>query len=209
VLERGPATSPLFKAFFRAVQEGGYQLTTDVNGFRQEGFAPFDRNIHRGRRLSAARAYLHPVMTRANLEVRCRAFVNRVIFQGTRAVGVEVREGDQMRKVFGKEVILCGGAFNSPQLLQLSGVGNADELRALGAPWWPTCPAWERTSRTTSRSTSSTRARSPVSVAPALKWRNRPMVGAKWLFLRSGPGATNHFEAGASRAATTTWPTRT
>ena len=61
VLERGPATSPLFDAFFEAVQQAGYPLTDDVNGYRQEGFAPFDRNIHRGRRLSAARAYLHPV----------------------------------------------------------------------------------------------------------------------------------------------------
>ena len=75
VLERGPATSPLFQAFFEAVQEAGYPLTDDVNGFRQEGFAAFDRNIHRGRRLSAARAYLHPVLRRPNLEVRCRAFV--------------------------------------------------------------------------------------------------------------------------------------
>ena len=90
VLERGPATNPLFEAFFEAVQQAGYPLTDDVNGYRQEGFAAFDRNIHRGRRLSAARAYLHPVMRRPNLEVRCRAFVNRVLFDGTRAVGVEV-----------------------------------------------------------------------------------------------------------------------
>jgi choline dehydrogenase len=196
VLERGPASSPLFKAFFRAVQEGGYQLTTDVNGFRQEGFAPFDRTIHRGRRLSAARAYLHPVMTRANLEVRCRVMVNRVIFQGTRAVGVEVREGDQMRKVFGKEVILCGGAFNSPQLLQLSGVGNADELRALGAPVVADLPGVGENLQDHLEVYIQYSCTQPVSVAPALKWRNRPMVGAKWLFLRSGPGATNHFEGG-------------
>ena len=90
VLERGPATSPLFQAFFEAVQQAGYPLTDDVNGYRQEGFAAFDRNIHRGRRLSAARAYLHPVMHRPNLDVRCRAFVNRVLFDGARAVGVEV-----------------------------------------------------------------------------------------------------------------------
>ena len=70
VLERGPATSPLFGAFFEAVQQAGYPLTDDVNGYRQEGFAPFDRNIRNGRRLSAARAYLHPVMSRPNLDVR-------------------------------------------------------------------------------------------------------------------------------------------
>ena len=95
VLERGPATSPLFKAFFAAVQQAGYQLTDDVNGYRQEGFAPFDRNIHRGRRLSAARAYLYPVMQRPNLTVATRAFVTKIIFDGTRAVGVEFRHEAQ------------------------------------------------------------------------------------------------------------------
>src|SRR5213079_2281064 len=92
VLERGPASSPLFTAFFEAVQQAGYELTKDVNGYRQEGFAPFDRTIWRGRRWSAARAYLSPVMRRPNLEVRCRAFVTRILFEGTRAVGVEVVE---------------------------------------------------------------------------------------------------------------------
>src|SRR3954466_14100569 len=89
VLERGPATSPLFRAFFAACQEAGYPLTKDVNGYQQEGFAPFDRNIHNGRRYSAAVAYLHPVMDRPNLEVRTGAMVNRVLFSGTRATGVE------------------------------------------------------------------------------------------------------------------------
>src|SRR5213595_2028970 len=93
VLERGPVTNPLFGAFFQAVQEAGYPLTDDVNGYRQEGFAAFDRNIRRGRRLSAARAYLHPVMNRPNLGVKTRAFVTRVLFDGTRAVGVEYTHG--------------------------------------------------------------------------------------------------------------------
>jgi choline dehydrogenase len=114
VLERGPATSPLFKAFFGAVQEAGYELTNDVNGYRQEGFAAFDRTIHRGRRLSAARAYLHPVMGRANLEVQCRTAVSKVLFDGQRAVGVEVQQRGVTRQIHAGEVILCGGAFNSP-----------------------------------------------------------------------------------------------
>src|SRR6476660_3571844 len=113
ILERGPATSPLFRAFFAAVQEAGYTLTEDVNGYRQEGFAPFDRNIHRGRRLSAARAYLHPVMSRRNLDVRTRAFVTRILFEGTRAVGVEYTHGTGEVKVArAGEVVLCGGAIN-------------------------------------------------------------------------------------------------
>src|SRR5205085_8138953 len=124
VLERGPATNPLFTAFFEAVQQAGYSLTSDVNGYRQEGFAKFDRNVRRGRRLSAAGAYLHPVMNRQNLTVTTRALVHRVLFDGTRATGVEysTRRGGTQRVTAG-EVILCGGAFNSPQLLQHSGGG--------------------------------------------------------------------------------------
>ena len=86
----GPRDEPLFGAFFEAVQQAGTALTDDVNGERQEGFAAFDRNIHRGRRLSAARAYLHLVRRRPNLDVRTRAFVTRVLFDGSRATGVEV-----------------------------------------------------------------------------------------------------------------------
>ncbi len=89
VLERGPATNPLFGAFFEAAQQAGYPLTDDVNGYRQEGFAKFDRNIHRGARLSAARAYLHPVMDRKNLDVETLAHATKVVFEGKRAVGVE------------------------------------------------------------------------------------------------------------------------
>ncbi len=115
VLERGPATNPLFSAFLEAAQQAGYPLTDDVNGYRQEGFAHFDRNVHRGRRLSAARAYLHPVMGRPNLQVRTGAFVTRVLFSGKRAVGVEYRtRTGQRRRVRAGEVILSGGAINSP-----------------------------------------------------------------------------------------------
>src|SRR5207253_5991843 len=162
------------------------------NGYRQEGFAKFDRNIHRGRRLSAARAYLHPAMKRPNLEVRTRAFVTRVVFEGKRAVGVEV-DGKMERA---GEVILCGGAINSPQLLQLSGVGNARELEALGIETVHDLPGVGENLQDHLEVYVQYASKQPVSVAPALKWRNRPLVGARWLFLRSGPGATNHFEAG-------------
>ena len=133
VLERGPATNPLFGAFFEAAQQAGYPLTDDVNGYRQEGFARFDRNVHRGRRLSAARAYLHPVMDRPNLRVETLAMATKVTFDGTRATGVEyLRGGKAHRSVNAGEVILCGGAINTPQLLQLSGVGRAEHLEPLG-----------------------------------------------------------------------------
>ncbi len=196
VLERGPATSPLFQAFFAAVQQAGYPLTDDVNGYRQEGFAAFDRNIHRGRRLSAARAYLHPVLRRPNLEVRCRAFVNRVLFDGMRAVGVEVAGRVGPERIEAGEVILCGGAINSPQLLQVSGVGNARELEALKIGVVHDLPGVGEHLQDHLEVYIQYGSKQPVSVAPAMKLRNRPWVGFKWLFFRSGPGATNHFEAG-------------
>ena len=131
----GPPRNPLFGAFLQAVQEAGYPLTDDVNGYRQEGFARFDRNVHRGRRLSAARAYLHPVMSRPNLDVRTGALVTKVAFDGTRAVGVEYSHwGRPVRRVDAGEVVLCGGAINTPQLLQLSGVGEPGAAARAGHP---------------------------------------------------------------------------
>jgi choline dehydrogenase len=196
VLERGPAASPLFRAFFDAVQQAGYPLTTDVNGYRQEGFAAFDRNIHRGRRLSAARAYLHPVMHRKNLTVTTRALVTRVLFSGIRADGVEYRHRGVVRQVRAGEVILCGGAVNSPQVLQLSGVGDPALLAAHGIGVTAALPGVGQNLQDHLEVYIQYASKLPVSVAPALKWRNRPMVGARWLLLRGGPGATNHFEAG-------------
>jgi choline dehydrogenase len=196
VLERGPADGPLFQAFFAAAQQAGYPLTDDVNGYRQEGFAAFDRNIHHGMRLSAARAYLHPVLSRANLTVACRAMVTRIIFRGTRAVGVEFRHQGRLVKVRASEIILSGGAINSPQLLQLSGVGNAAELAELGIDVVADLPGVGENLQDHLEVYIQYGSKQPVSVAPALKWRNRPMVGARWLLHRSGPGATNHFEGG-------------
>jgi choline dehydrogenase len=195
VLERGPATNPLFGAFFEAVQQAGYPLTDDVNGYRQEGFAPFDRNVHRGRRLSAARAYLHPVMNRPNLEVVTRALVTRVRMQGKRAVGVDYLEGGKSLSVEAGEVILCGGAFNTPQLLQLSGIGDADHLRSVGVKPVHHLPGVGQNLQDHLEVYVQHRCLQPVSVAPWLAWWRRPLVGLLWLFGK-GPGATNHFEAG-------------
>ena len=202
VLERGPASSPLFQAFFEAAQEAGYPLTDDVNGYRQEGFAPFDRNIHRGRRLSAARAYLHPILReRANLAVWTNRFVTRLLFDGPRAMGVEVARGLAGRggvdRLTAGEVILAGGAINTPQLLLLSGVGPADEIDALGIPVLADLPGVGRNLQDHLEVYVQFQSRQPVSMQPSATqlWR-RPFIGAQWLFLRSGPGATNHFEGG-------------
>ena len=185
ILERGPAEGPLFDAFFAAVQEAGHSLTTDVNGYRQEGFAKFDRNISHGRRWSAARAYLHPALKRPNLEVRTRTLVERIVFEGGRAVGVQVGG----RTIRGDEVILCGGAINSPQLLQLSGVGPGDLARVADLPVGDNLQ--DHLEVYVQRASTQ-----PVTMAPYYKWRNRPLVGLKWLLAKTGPGASNHFEAG-------------
>jgi choline dehydrogenase len=196
VLERGPATNPLFKAFFEAVQQAGYPLTKDVNGYQQEGFSRFDRNIRRGRRLSAARAYLHPVLNRKNLELTCNAFVSKILFEGKKAVGVEATVNGQTYNIFGNEIILCGGAFTSPHLLQLSGVGNARDLEAVGVKPIYDLPGVGEHLQDHLEVYIQYACKQPVSVQPALKWYNKPLIGAQWLFLRSGPAATNHFEAG-------------
>ncbi|WP_127357176.1 choline dehydrogenase [Actinacidiphila soli] len=199
VLERGPAKSPLFPAFLKSVQEAGYPLTDDVNGYRQEGFAPFDRNVRRGRRLSASKAYLHPVMKRPNLTVKTRALVTKVLFEGKRAVGVEYEHGlgkkKQQHEVRAGEVILCGGAINSPQLLQLSGVGNAEELQALGIPVVHDLPGVGENMQDHLEVYVQYACKQPVSMQPYMaKWR-APFIGLQWLF-RKGPASTNHFEAG-------------
>ena len=197
VLERGPGGTPLFAAFFEAVQQAGYPLTNDVNGYRQEGFARFDRNIEKGRRLSAARAYLHPVKNRDNLTVKTGAFATRILFDGTKALGVEYTQGNGKRRaVYGGEVICCGGAFNSPQLLQLSGVGNAGELEGLGIKVINDLPGVGENLQDHLEVYVQHACTKPVSMYPALKWWNRPRIGFQWLFNRKGPAATNHFEAG-------------
>jgi len=197
VLERGPATNPLFEAFLHAAEQAGYPRTDDVNGYRQEGFARFDRNIRNGRRLSAARAYLHPVMDRPNLTVTTRALVTRVLFDGRRAVGVEYAKGrGAPQQVRAREVILAGGAINSPQLLQLSGVGNAKELEALGIDVVHNLPGVGENLQDHLEVYIQYACKQPVSMQKYLKHRYKPLIGANWLFRRKGPGATNHFEAG-------------
>ena len=203
LMERGPCENPLFSAFFEAVQEAGYALTDDVNGYKQEGFARFDRNLHRGRRMSAARAYLHPVKKRSNLTVHCRTLTTKILFETnnpmgtTRAVGVEFSKSQgRSEKVYAGEIICCGGAINSPQLLQLSGIGNAAELKKLGIEVMQDLPGVGENMQDHLEVYIQYACKKPISMAPALKWYNKPWIGYQWLFNRKGPASTNHFEAG-------------
>ncbi len=204
VLERGPASSPLFGAFFEAVQQAGHPLTDDVNGYRQEGFAPFDRNVSRGRRLSASQAYLHPVRNRPNLDVHTLAQVTglRIAREagGPRVTGVDYVRGvgrhGARRSVEAGEVILCGGAINSPQLLQLAGIGDPELLKRLDIDVVADLPGVGANMQDHLEVYIQHAAKQPVSIAPWLKHRHKPRIGAEWLFGRRGVGASNHFEAG-------------
>ena len=196
VQERGLVKNPLFRAFFEAVQQAGHELTADVNGYKQEGFAAFDRNLRRGRRLSAARAYLHPVMHRKNLTVQCRALVTKLMIENKKVTGVnfELPFG-RKRTAMAREVILCGGAFNSPQLLQVSGIGDSEHLKKVGVEPVHHLPGVGANLQDHLEVYVQHSCTKPVSLNPMLKMHNRPFIGLKWLF-RRGVGASNHFEGG-------------
>ncbi len=196
VLERGPATNPLFGAFFEATTQAGYPLTSDVNGYQQEGFAAFDRNVHAGQRLSASRAYLRPVLRRRNLTVMTRALVTGVTMSGTRATGVTYQRNGRAHRVSAGEVILCGGAINSPQLLQLAGIGPSEVLAPLGIATVVDLPGVGANLQDHLEVYVQHACSQPVSMQPFLdKWR-MPLVGLEWLATRRGPAASNHFEGG-------------
>jgi choline dehydrogenase len=188
--------NPLFEAFFKAVRQAGYPVTTDVNGYQQEGFARFDRTTYRGRRWNAARAYVHPVKNRRNLKIVLGALGRKILFSGKRAVGVEYSKGRKTHTAYAGEVILCGGAINSPQLLQLSGVGNADELGKLGIDVVHGLPGVGENLQDHLELYVQYACKKPVSLFPSLQWWNQPFIGLQWLFGHTGVGASNHFEAG-------------
>jgi len=200
-LERGPAKGPLFEAFFLACQQAGYSLTEDVNGYRQEGFAAFDRNIHKGRRLSAARAYLHPVINRPNLTVRTRTHVTRVLFEQRRVTGVESVERSMLGnhhapiRYNARNVICCAGALNTPQLLQLSGVGPKRLLEKFGIPVVVDLPGVGENLQDHLEVYIQHASLQNITQQPNLSAWRRPLIGLQWLF-RHGPATTNHFEAG-------------
>ena len=195
-LETGPARNPLFDAWLAAGPQAGFPSTADVNGHRQEGFAVFDKNVVRGRRLSAARAYLHPVLDRPNLTLETLATADKILFDGNRATGVQYRRRGKTKIAHGENVVTCGGAFNTPQLLQLSGVGDGEHLKSLGIDVVSDLPGVGENLQDHLEVYIQHSCKAPVSMQPYnAKWR-MPFIGLQWL-ARRGPAATNHFEAGA------------
>ncbi|SIS42403.1 choline dehydrogenase [Salimicrobium flavidum] len=195
-LTRGPATSPLFQAFFNAAVEAGHPRTPDVNGFRQEGFAPFDKHVYKGRRLSTSRAYLRPAMHRNNLTVKTRAFVQHIDIDGDKARGLTYKRNGKEHYVKADEVVLSGGAINTPQLLQLSGVGDKDHLRSVGVQPKVHLPGVGENLQDHLEVYIQHACPEPVSQQPSLKKTKMPWIGLQWLLGRKGPAATNHFEGG-------------
>lgn len=189
--------NPLYEAFIQAGVQAGYPFTEDMNGYQQEGFGVMDMTVRKGRRWSAAKAYLYPVMNRPNLTVELGALTTRVLFEGRRAVGIEYARGGQtVQARADREVILSGGAINSPQLLMLSGIGNADELRKLGIPVIANRPGVGENLQDHLEIYVQYECTQPISLYPALKPWNQLKIGFDWLFFGKGIGASNQFESG-------------
>ena len=192
--------NPLFEAMIQAGVEAGYPRTDDLNGYQQEGFGPMDRTVTpNGRRASTARGYLDQARSRANLTIVTHAMTDRILFDGMRAVGVSYLKGDLKEEITAqasREVLLCGGAIASPQILQRSGVGPADLLQRLGIPLVHELPGVGENLQDHLEMYLQYSCTQPVSLYPALKWYNQPAIGAEWLFAGSGIGASNQFEAG-------------
>ena len=189
---------PLHRAYIEAGMQAGYPFTEDMNGYQQEGFFLTERTTQGGRRNSAARAYLHPALERPNLSLQVKVLVQRIEFEGKRAIGVTyIKDGRRRTIRAEREVILCGGAFNSPQILLRSGVGNADELRALGLDVVADLPGVGENLQDHLDYFIQYECRQPVSLYPWVAGFGRLRVGLRWLLTHSGIGATNLIEAGA------------
>ena len=194
---RGTRRNPLYDAFIEAGRQAGYPVSGDLNGEYPEGFGRFDMTVKNGVRWSTANAYLRPAMKRPNLRVITHALATRIVFDGRKAVGVEYERGG--RRVIaraGREVILCGGAINSPQLLKLSGVGPARELKALGLDVVHDLPGVGENLQDHLEFYFQIASKQPVTLYGKTGLLSRAMVGLNWLMRDHGDGSTNHFEAG-------------
>ena len=192
----GTLRNPLHQAWLDAAQEAGYSLTEDYNGFRQEGFGRMDMTVRNGTRCSAAKAYLYPARKRANLRVIQHALATRVLFEGKRAVGVEFEHDGRLKAVRAeREVILSGGSINSVQLLKLSGIGPAQELAGVGIPVVADRAGVGGNLQDHLEFYFQMACTQPVTLYGQANLVGKALAGAQWLFLRSGIGATSHFES--------------
>lgn len=196
-VETGTLQSPIFDAFLSSARDAGHPLSPDLNGAAYEGFGRLQCTRRKGRRCSTAVAYLFPAMARANLEVRTEVLVNRILLQGGRARGVEFRSRSTSGTAFAtREVIVCAGAINSPQLLMQSGIGPADHLRACGIPVRHDLPGVGENLQEHLDVILAFETREPLSLAwlrhPWMRWK----AGLEWLLTGGGVAASSIYEVG-------------
>jgi len=193
----GTLENPLHAAWLAATREAGYPSTADINGYQQEGFGRLDMTVGGGRRSSAANAYLRPAMKRANLAVRTRAMATRILFDGGRATGVRYRRSGTEHEVHARrELLVCAGSINSPQLLKLSGIGPAAELRQHGIAVVRDVPGVGENLQDHLEFYFQVACTQPVTLYSSMSLWSRALIGVRWLLFKDGLGATNHFETG-------------
>jgi choline dehydrogenase len=192
----GTLENPLHAAWLEAAVQAGYPRTTDINGGQQEGFGRMDMTVGAGRRSSTANAYLRPAMQRRNLAVRTHALATGILFDGKRAVGLRYRRGDTEQTVrVRRELIVCAGPVNSPQLLKLSGLGPAAELRQHGVALVRDMPGVGENLQDHLEFYFQVACKEPVTLYSAMNPVAKALIGARWLLRKDGLGATNHFES--------------
>ena len=194
---RGPRDNPLHAAFVQAGAEAGYPVTGDYNGQQQEGFGPMEMTVWRGRRWSAANAYLRPALRRSNCEL-VRGFVRRVVIEDGRAVGVEVARKGRIEVIRAEaEVILAASAFNSPKLLMLSGIGPGGHLATHGIDVVADRPGVGQNLQDHLEVYMQMASRQPVTLYRHWNLVSKGLIGARWLLTKAGLGASNQFESAA------------
>lgn len=196
-VQRGTRKNPLFGAFVEAGGQAGFELTSDYNGSKQEGFGPMEQTIWGGRRWSAASAYLKPALKRKNVTL-VRGFARRVVIEGGCATGVEVDGGGKIETLRARrEVILAASSINSPKLLMLSGIGPAAHLREHGIEVVADRPGVGANLQDHLEVYIQQECTQPITLNSKLGLFSKALIGAQWLFFKTGDGATNHFEAAA------------
>lgn len=194
----GRSTSPAFRAFIEAGKEAGHPHTGDFNGYQQEGFGPYDLTIHEGQRWSAANAYLTPILSRPNLDVQINALTTRILFEKNKAVGVEYLQKKQLKQVWTDgEVILSGGAVNSPQTLLLSGIGDADYLKKFDIPVVSDVKGVGKNLQDHLDCTIQYEASKPITLFKNAKGLAMVKTGLQYKMFKTGAGAQNGLESGA------------
>jgi choline dehydrogenase len=188
---------PLARIYLKAAREAGLTLNSDLNGPEQDGAGLYQITARNGRRMSAARAFLRPAMRRNTLRVEMDAQVTRLLFEGKRVTGVEYRQGGKLKTAkTGGEVILAGGAVNSPQLLQLSGIGPAARLQALGVPVLLDQPNVGQHLTDHLGLNYTFKSRIPTLNSSLRPWWGKLWAGMQYVFARSGPLSLSMNQAG-------------